>query len=162
MKSCARCHGCDQRRNHGVPFVRTVGEAKQVVELLAKTPSAWAENGLRPDHIGELRRTRCWARNPSTTVSPSAPTTDCSDAGRSAIPGRPTCDERKRAVKKAAVRWPFRPVSLKLSDLRAGLGFTRIWHAGLMQQGIKKRQLNPDSVMDTWFFRVWKTTWREN
>ncbi len=60
-----------------VPFVRTLGEASQVVDLLANYGLKRGENGLRVIMMCELRPTPCWptSSSSSSTASRSVPTT---------------------------------------------------------------------------------------
>ncbi|KJF82598.1 hypothetical protein UA44_07385 [Klebsiella aerogenes] len=50
-----------------VPFVRTVAQAKAVVEELERQGLKRGENGLKIIMMCESRRTRCWRSSSSST-----------------------------------------------------------------------------------------------
>ena len=142
-----------------VPFVRTVGEAERVIELLADYGLKRGENGLRIIMMCELPSNALLAdeflehfdgfsigSNDMTQLSLGLDR----DSGIIAH----LFDERDPAVKKL--------LSMAIQACRKANKYVGICGQGpsdhpdlarwLMEEGINTVSLNPDSVLDTWFF----------
>jgi pyruvate, water dikinase len=141
-----------------VPFVRTVGEAKQVVELLGENGLKRGENGLRLIMMCELPANALLAEEflehfDGFSIGSNDLTQLTLGLDRDSGIIAHLFDERN-AVKKL--------LAMAISACQAADKYIGICGQGpsdhpdlarwLMQQGIESVSLNPDSVMDTWFF----------
>ena len=142
-----------------VPFVRTVGEAKQVVELLAENGLKRGENGLRLIMMCELPANALLADEflehfDGFSIGSNDLTQLTLGLDRDSGIIAHLFDERNAAVKKllalaiAACRKADKYIGICGQGPSDHLDLAR-W---LMEQGIESVSLNPDSVMDTWFF----------
>jgi pyruvate,water dikinase len=142
-----------------VPFVRTVGEAKQVVELLGENGLKRGENGLRLIMMCELPANALLAEEflehfDGFSIGSNDLTQLTLGLDRDSGIIAHLFDERNAAVKKL--------LAMAISACQAADKYIGICGQGpsdhpdlarwLMQQGIESVSLNPDSVMDTWFF----------
>ncbi|UJJ31466.1 phosphoenolpyruvate synthase [Halopseudomonas maritima] len=142
-----------------IPFVRTVGEAKQVVELLGENGLKRGENGLRLIMMCELPANALLAEEflehfDGFSIGSNDLTQLTLGLDRDSGIIAHLFDERNAAVKKL--------LSNAISACRAADKYIGICGQGpsdhpdlarwLMEQGIESVSLNPDSVMDTWFF----------
>ena len=142
-----------------IPFVRTVGEAKQVVELLGENGLKRGENGLRLIMMCELPANALLADEflehfDGFSIGSNDLTQLTLGLDRDSGIIAHLFDERNAAVKKL--------LSYAISACRAANKYIGICGQGpsdhpdlarwLMEQGIESVSLNPDSVMDTWFF----------
>lgn len=142
-----------------VPFVRTVGEARQVVELLAHNGLKRGENGLRLIMMCEIPSNALLADEflqyfDGFSIGSNDLTQLTLGLDRDSGIIAHLFDERNDAVKKLLA---MAIKACKDADKYIGIcgqgpsdhpDFAR-W---LMDQGITSVSLNPDSVMDTWFF----------
>ena len=142
-----------------VPFVRTVGEAKQVVELLAENGLKRGENGLRLIMMCELPANALLAEEfleyfDGFSIGSNDLTQLTLGLDRDSGIIAHLFDERNAAVKKllanaiAACRKADKYIGICGQGPSDHPDLAR-W---LMEQGIESVSLNPDSVMDTWFF----------
>ena len=142
-----------------VPFVRTVGEAKQVVELLAENGLKRGENGLRLIMMCELPANALLADEfleyfDGFSIGSNDLTQLTLGLDRDSGIIAHLFDERNPAVKKllanaiAACRKADKYIGICGQGPSDHPDLAR-W---LMEQGIESVSLNPDSVMDTWFF----------
>ncbi|CEA05231.1 phosphoenolpyruvate synthase [Pseudomonas saudimassiliensis] len=142
-----------------VPFVRTVGEAKQVVELLAENGLKRGENGLRLIMMCELPANALLADEflehfDGFSIGSNDLTQLTLGLDRDSGIIAHLFDERNAAVKKllanaiAACRKADKYIGICGQGPSDHPDLAR-W---LMEQGIESVSLNPDSVMDTWFF----------
>ena len=142
-----------------IPFVRTVGEAKQVVELLGENGLKRGENGLRLIMMCELPANALLAEEflehfDGFSIGSNDLTQLTLGLDRDSGIIAHLFDERNAAVKKL--------LSNAIAACRAANKYIGICGQGpsdhpdlarwLMEQGIESVSLNPDSVMDTWFF----------
>ncbi|WP_028614787.1 phosphoenolpyruvate synthase [Halopseudomonas pelagia] len=142
-----------------VPFVRTVGEAKQVVELLGENGLKRGDNGLRLIMMCELPANALLAEEflehfDGFSIGSNDLTQLTLGLDRDSGIIAHLFDERNAAVKKL--------LAMAISACQAADKYIGICGQGpsdhpdlarwLMQQGIESVSLNPDSVMDTWFF----------
>ena len=142
-----------------IPFVRTVGEAKQVVELLGENGLKRGENGLRLIMMCELPANALLADEflehfDGFSIGSNDLTQLTLGLDRDSGIIAHLFDERNAAVKKL--------LSMAISACRDAGKYIGICGQGpsdhpdlaqwLMDQGIESVSLNPDSVMDTWFF----------
>lgn len=142
-----------------VPFVRTVGEAKQVVELLAENGLTRGENGLRVIMMCELPANALLADQfleyfDGFSIGSNDLTQLTLGLDRDSGVIAHLFDERNDAVKAL--------LSQAISACKRQNKYIGICGQGpsdhpdfarwLMDQGIDSVSLNPDSVMDTWFF----------
>ncbi|SFM39696.1 phosphoenolpyruvate synthase [Halopseudomonas yangmingensis] len=142
-----------------VPFVRTVGEAAQVVELLAENGLKRGENGLRLIMMCELPANALLADEflehfDGFSIGSNDLTQLTLGLDRDSGIIAHLFDERNAAVKKL--------LSNAIVACRKAGKYIGICGQGpsdhpdlakwLMEQGIDSVSLNPDSVMDTWFF----------
>ena len=142
-----------------VPFVRTVGEAKQVVELLAENGLTRGENGLRVIMMCELPANALLADQfleyfDGFSIGSNDLTQLTLGLDRDSGVIAHLFDERNDAVKAL--------LSQAISACKRQNKYIGICGQGpsdhpdfarwLMEQGIDSVSLNPDSVMDTWFF----------
>ena len=142
-----------------IPFVRTVGEAKQVIELLEKNGLKRGENGLRIIMMCELP-TNCLLAEEflehfdGFSIGSNDLTQLTLGLDRDSGIVSHLFDERDPAVKKL--------LSMAIDACRKQNKYVGICGQGpsdhpdlalwLMEQGISSVSLNPDSVLDTWFF----------
>ncbi len=147
-----------------VPFVRTVGEAKQVVELLAENGLQRGENGLRLIMMCELPANALLADEflehfDGFSIGSNDLTQLTLGLDRDSGIIAHLFDERNAAVKKL--------LAMAISACIKADKYIGICGQGpsdhpdlarwLMEQGIETISLNPDSVMDTWFFLAEQT-----
>ena len=142
-----------------VPFVRTLGEASQVVELLAENGLKRGENGLRLIMMCELPANALLADEfleyfDGFSIGSNDLTQLTLGLDRDSGIIAHLFDERNAAVKKllanaiAACRKADKYIGICGQGPSDHPDLAR-W---LMEQGIESVSLNPDSVMDTWFF----------
>ncbi|MFW1677715.1 phosphoenolpyruvate synthase [Pontibacter sp. JAM-7] len=142
-----------------VPFVRTPGEARQVVELLAAHGLKRGENGLRVIMMCEIPSNALLADQfleyfDGFSIGSNDLTQLTLGLDRDSGVIAHLFDERNEAVLKL--------LSMAISACRAQGKYVGICGQGpsdhpdlarwLMEQGINSVSLNPDSVLDTWFF----------
>ncbi|WP_462402661.1 phosphoenolpyruvate synthase [Pseudomonas sp. Marseille-QA0332] len=142
-----------------VPFVRTLGEASQVVELLAENGLARGDNGLRVIMMCELPSNALLADEfleyfDGFSIGSNDLTQLTLGLDRDSGIIAHLFDERNPAVKKLLA-------NAIAACNRAGK-YIGICGQGpsdhpdlakwLMEQGIESVSLNPDSVLETWFF----------
>ncbi|TVP54201.1 MAG: phosphoenolpyruvate synthase [Halomonadaceae bacterium] len=142
-----------------VPFVRTVGEASQVVELLAENGLKRGENGLRVIMMCELPANAILAEQflehfDGFSIGSNDLTQLTLGLDRDSGIVAHLFDERNDAVKAL--------LSNAIAACRKANKYVGICGQGpsdhpdlakwLMDQGIDSVSLNPDSVLDTWFF----------
>ncbi len=142
-----------------VPFVRTVGEAKQVMELLAENGLKRGENGLRVIMMCELPANALLADQfleyfDGFSIGSNDLTQLTLGLDRDSGIVAHLFDERNDAVKAL--------LSNAIKSCKAAGKYIGICGQGpsdhadfakwLMDQGIDSVSLNPDSVLDTWFF----------
>ena len=142
-----------------IPFVRTVGEAAQVIELLEKNGLKRGENGLRVIMMCELP-TNCLLADEfleyfdGFSIGSNDLTQLTLGLDRDSGIVSHLFDERDPAVKKL--------LTMAIEACRKAGKYVGICGQGpsdhpdlafwLMEQGISSVSLNPDSVLDTWFF----------
>lgn len=142
-----------------IPFVRTVGEAARVIELLAQNGLRRGENGLRIIMMCELPTNALLAEQflehfDGFSIGSNDLTQLTLGLDRDSGIVSHLFDERDDAVKAL--------LSLAISACRKAGKYIGICGQGpsdhpdlalwLMEQGIDSVSLNPDSVLDTWFF----------
>ena len=142
-----------------VPFVRTLGEASQVVELLASNGLARGQNGLRVIMMCELPSNALLADEfleffDGFSIGSNDLTQLTLGLDRDSGIVAHLFDERNPAVKKL--------LSNAIQACNKAGKYIGICGQGpsdhpdlarwLMEQGIESVSLNPDSVLDTWFF----------
>ncbi len=142
-----------------VPFVRTVGEAKQVAELLAENGLRRGENGLRLIMMCEIPSNALLAEQfleyfDGFSIGSNDLTQLTLGLDRDSGIIAHLFDERNEAVRKL--------LSMAIEACKAQGKYIGICGQGpsdhpdlaqwLMEQGISSVSLNPDSVLDTWFF----------
>ncbi len=142
-----------------VPFVRTVGEAKRVVELLAENGLKRGENGLRVIMMCELPANALLAADflqyfDGFSIGSNDLTQLTLGLDRDSGIVAHLFDERNDAVKAL--------LSNAIKSCKDAGKYIGICGQGpsdhpdlakwLMDQGIDSVSLNPDSVLDTWFF----------
>ncbi|TBW48630.1 phosphoenolpyruvate synthase [Marinobacter halodurans] len=142
-----------------VPFVRTLGEARQVVDLLAENGLKRGENGLRVIMMCELPANALLAEEfleyfDGFSIGSNDLTQLTLGLDRDSGIIAHLFDERNEAVKKL--------LSNAIQACRKAGKYVGICGQGpsdhpdlakwLMDQGIDSVSLNPDSVLDTWFF----------
>jgi pyruvate,water dikinase len=142
-----------------VPFVRTVGEAKQVVELLADKGLARGENNLKVIMMCELPANAILADQflehfDGFSIGSNDLTQLTLGIDRDSGIIAHLFDERNDAVRVL--------LSNAIEACKAAGKYIGICGQGpsdhpdlarwLMEQGIDSVSLNPDSVLDTWFF----------
>ncbi|POA33484.1 MULTISPECIES: phosphoenolpyruvate synthase [unclassified Pseudomonas] len=142
-----------------VPFVRTLGEASQVVELLAENGLARGENGLRVIMMCELPSNAILAEEfleffDGFSIGSNDLTQLTLGLDRDSGIIAHLFDERNPAVKKL--------LSNAIQACNKAGKYIGICGQGpsdhpdlakwLMEQGIESVSLNPDSVLETWFF----------
>lgn len=142
-----------------VPFVRTVDEAKHVIELLAQYGLKRGENGLRVIMMCELPSNAILAEEflehfDGFSIGSNDMTQLTLGLDRDSGVIAHLFDERNEAVKKL--------LSLAIQACRKANKYIGICGQGpsdhpdfakwLMDQGIDTVSLNPDTVLDTWFY----------
>lgn len=142
-----------------VPFVRTVGEARQVVELLEANGLKRGENGLRLIMMCELPANALLAEEfleyfDGFSIGSNDLTQLTLGLDRDSGIIAHLFDERNDAVRVL--------LSKAIQACKAANKYIGICGQGpsdhpdlakwLMEQGIDTVSLNPDSVLDTWFF----------
>lgn len=142
-----------------VPFVRTVGEAKQVVDLLAENGLRRGENGLRVIMMCEIPSNALLADEflehfDGFSIGSNDLTQLTLGLDRDSGVVAHLFDERNDAVRKL--------LAMAIESCRRQGKYIGICGQGpsdypdfaqwLMEQGISSISLNPDSVLDTWFF----------
>ena len=142
-----------------IPFVRTVGEAKEVIELLEKNGLKRGENGLRVIMMCELPTNALLADEflehfDGFSIGSNDLTQLTLGLDRDSGIVSHLFDERDPAVKKL--------LTMAIDACRKQNKYVGICGQGpsdhpdlafwLMEQGISSVSLNPDSVLDTWFF----------
>ncbi|MFD1260099.1 phosphoenolpyruvate synthase [Entomomonas asaccharolytica] len=142
-----------------VPFVRTLGEASQVIDLLAEYGLKRGENGLRVIMMCELPSNALLADEfleyfDGFSIGSNDMTQLTLGLDRDSGVIAHLFDERNPAVKKL--------LSMAIQACRKADKYIGICGQGpsdhpdlakwLMEQGIESVSLNPDSVLDTWFF----------
>ncbi|MGP4969589.1 phosphoenolpyruvate synthase [Psychrobacter aquimaris] len=148
-----------------IPFVRTVGEAKEVIELLEKNGLKRGENGLRVIMMCELPTNALLAEEflehfDGFSIGSNDLTQLTLGLDRDSGIVSHLFDERDPAVKKL--------LSMAIEACRKANKYIGICGQGpsdhpdlafwLMEQGISSVSLNPDSVLDTWFFLAGEET----
>jgi pyruvate,water dikinase len=142
-----------------VPFVRTLGEASQVIDLLAENGLARGENGLRVIMMCELPSNALMAEEfleffDGFSIGSNDLTQLTLGLDRDSGIIAHLFDERNPAVKKL--------LSYAIQACNKAGKYIGICGQGpsdhpdlarwLMEQGIESVSLNPDSVLETWFF----------
>ena len=142
-----------------IPFVRTVGEAKQVIDLLEENGLRRGENGLRIIMMCEIPSNALLADQfleyfDGFSIGSNDLTQLTLGLDRDSGVIAHLFDERNDAVKKL--------LSMAIDACKAQGKYIGICGQGpsdhpdlarwLMEQGISSVSLNPDSVLDTWFF----------
>lgn len=148
-----------------IPFVRTVDEAAQVIELLEKNGLKRGENGLRVIMMCELPTNALLADEflehfDGFSIGSNDLTQLTLGLDRDSGIVSHLFDERDPAVKKL--------LSMAIDACRKANKYIGICGQGpsdhpdlahwLMEQGIDSVSLNPDSVLDTWFFLAGEET----
>ncbi len=142
-----------------IPFVRTLGEASQVIDLLASHDLKRGENGLRVIMMCELPSNALLAEEfleyfDGFSIGSNDLTQLTLGLDRDSGIVAHLFDERNAAVKKL--------LSSAIHACNKAGKYIGICGQGpsdhpdlakwLMEQGIDSVSLNPDSVLDTWFF----------
>ncbi|GAB3381511.1 phosphoenolpyruvate synthase [Azotobacter armeniacus] len=142
-----------------IPFVRTVGEASQVIDLLGSHDLRRGENGLRVIMMCELPSNALLAEEflehfDGFSIGSNDLTQLTLGLDRDSGIVAHLFDERNAAVKKL--------LSSAIQACNKAGKYIGICGQGpsdhpdlakwLMEQGIDSVSLNPDSVLDTWFF----------
>lgn len=142
-----------------IPFVRTVAEAKRVIELLSEHGLNRGENGLKVIMMCELPTNALLADQflehfDGFSIGSNDLTQLTLGLDRDSGIVSQLFDERDAAVKML--------LSMAISACRKANKYVGICGQGpsdhpdlalwLMEQGIESVSLNPDSVLDTWFF----------
>ncbi|WP_432473594.1 phosphoenolpyruvate synthase [Amphritea sp. HPY] len=142
-----------------VPFVRTVGEAKQVVDLMAENGLRRGENNLRVIMMCEIPSNALLADEflehfDGFSIGSNDLTQLTLGLDRDSGVIAHLFDERNDAVRKL--------LSMAIEACKAQDKYIGICGQGpsdhpdlakwLMDQGINSISLNPDTVLDTWFF----------
>ncbi len=142
-----------------IPFVRTTGEAAQVIELLEKNGLKRGDNGLRVIMMCELPTNALLAEEfleyfDGFSIGSNDLTQLTLGLDRDSGIVSHLFDERDPAVKKL--------LTMAIEACRKQNKYVGICGQGpsdhpdlafwLMEQGISSVSLNPDSVLDTWFF----------
>ncbi|KAA8735314.1 phosphoenolpyruvate synthase [Acinetobacter qingfengensis] len=142
-----------------IPFVRTVAEAKRVIELLAANGLKRGENGLKVIMMCELPTNALLAEQflehfDGFSIGSNDLTQLTLGLDRDSGIVSHLFDERDPAVKAL--------LSMAIHACRKAGKYVGICGQGpsdhpdlakwLMEQGIESVSLNPDSVLDTWFF----------
>lgn len=148
-----------------VPFVRTVGEAKQVVELLAENGLKRGENGLKVIMMCELPANALLAEQflehfDGFSIGSNDLTQLTLGLDRDSGLIAHLFDERNEAVKvllSNAIR-ACKEQGKYIGICGQGPSDHPDFAQWLMEQGIDSVSLNPDSVLETWLFLADKLT----
>ena len=142
-----------------VPFVRTLGEASQVVDLLAENGLSRGENGLRVIMMCELPSNAILAEEfleffDGFSIGSNDLTQLTLGLDRDSGIIAHLFDERKPAVKKllANAIQACNKAGKYIGICGQGPSDHPDLAKWLMEQGIESVSLNPDSVLETWFF----------
>ncbi|MBD2839087.1 phosphoenolpyruvate synthase [Pseudomonas sp. JM0905a] len=142
-----------------VPFVRTLGEASQVVELLASNGLKRGENGLKVIMMCELPSNALLAEEfleffDGFSIGSNDLTQLTLGLDRDSGIVAHLFDERNPAVKKllANAIAACNKAGKYIGICGQGPSDHPDLAKWLMEQGIESVSLNPDSVLDTWFF----------
>jgi len=142
-----------------VPFVRTLGEASQVIDLLAKYGLKRGENGLRVIMMCELPSNALLADEfleffDGFSIGSNDMTQLTLGLDRDSGIIAHLFDERNPAVKKllANAIQACNKAGKYIGICGQGPSDHPDLAKWLMEQGIESVSLNPDSVLDTWFF----------
>ncbi|MCF5664627.1 phosphoenolpyruvate synthase [Pseudomonas marginalis] len=142
-----------------VPFVRTLGEASQVVDLLAENGLSRGENGLRVIMMCELPSNAILAEEfleffDGFSIGSNDLTQLTLGLDRDSGIIAHLFDERNPAVKKllANAIQACNKVGKYIGICGQGPSDHPDLAKWLMEQGIESVSLNPDSVLETWFF----------
>ena len=142
-----------------VPFVRTLGEAKQVTELLAHNGLARGQNGLKVIMMCELPTNAVLADRyleyfDGMSIGSNDMTQLTLGLDRDSAIVAKLFDERDDAVKAM--------LSMAISACKRNNKYVGICGQGpsdhpelamwLVEQGIESMSLNPDTVVETWLF----------
>jgi len=147
-----------------VPFVRTVDEARQVVELLAENGLVRGENGLRLIMMCELPANAILAEKfleyfDGFSVGSNDLTQLTLGLDRDSGIIAHLFDERNEAIKILLMNaiQACKKANKYIGICGQGPTDYPDFAKWLMEQGIDSVSLNPDSVLDTWFFLADKT-----
>ncbi|QVM93020.1 phosphoenolpyruvate synthase [Pseudomonas entomophila] len=142
-----------------VPFVRTLGEASQVVDLLAENGLARGDNGLRVIMMCELPSNALLAEEfleyfDGFSIGSNDLTQLTLGLDRDSGIIAHLFDERNPAVKKllANAIQACNKAGKYIGICGQGPSDHPDLAKWLMEQGIESVSLNPDSVLETWFF----------
>ncbi|MEW5506149.1 phosphoenolpyruvate synthase [Pseudomonas antarctica] len=142
-----------------VPFVRTLGEASQVVDLLAENGLRRGENGLRVIMMCELPSNAILAEEfleffDGFSIGSNDLTQLTLGLDRDSGIIAHLFDERNPAVKKllANAIQACNKAGKYIGICGQGPSDHPDLAKWLMEQGIESVSLNPDSVLETWFF----------
>ncbi|AKV07643.1 MULTISPECIES: phosphoenolpyruvate synthase [Pseudomonas] len=142
-----------------VPFVRTLGEASQVIDLLAENGLARGENGLRIIMMCELPSNAILADEfleffDGFSIGSNDLTQLTLGLDRDSGIIAHLFDERNPAVKKllANAIAACNKAGKYIGICGQGPSDHPDLAKWLMEQGIESVSLNPDSVLETWFF----------
>ena len=142
-----------------VPFVRTLGEASQVVELLASNGLARGQDGLKVIMMCELPSNALLAEEfleffDGFSIGSNDLTQLTLGLDRDSGIVAHLFDERNPAVKKllANAIAACNKAGKYIGICGQGPSDHPDLAKWLMEQGIESVSLNPDSVLDTWFF----------
>ncbi|NQD92083.1 phosphoenolpyruvate synthase [Pseudomonas sp. CrR25] len=142
-----------------VPFVRTLGEASQVVELLAENGLARGQDGLKVIMMCELPSNAILAEEfleyfDGFSIGSNDLTQLTLGLDRDSGIVAHLFDERNPAVKKllANAIAACNKAGKYIGICGQGPSDHPDLAKWLMEQGIESVSLNPDSVLDTWFF----------
>ncbi|MFJ4194711.1 phosphoenolpyruvate synthase [Pseudomonas sp. NPDC089534] len=142
-----------------VPFVRTLGEASQVVELLAENGLARGDNGLRVIMMCELPSNAILAEEfleffDGFSIGSNDLTQLTLGLDRDSGIIAHLFDERNPAVKKllANAIAACNKAGKYIGICGQGPSDHPDLAKWLMEQGIESVSLNPDTVLETWFF----------
>ncbi len=142
-----------------IPFVRTVGEAKQVVELLEENGLERGDNGLRVIMMCEIPANALLADQflqyfDGFSIGSNDLTQLTLGIDRDSGIIAHLFDERNEAVRillSSAIE-ACKRAGKYVGICRRGPSDHPYLAKWLMDQGIDSISLNPDSVLDTWFF----------
>ncbi|MGY2853899.1 phosphoenolpyruvate synthase [Pseudomonas tolaasii] len=142
-----------------VPFVRTLGEASQVIDLLAENGLSRGENGLRVIMMCELPSNAILAEEfleffDGFSIGSNDLTQLTLGLDRDSGIIAHLFDERNPAVKKllANAIQACNKAGKYIGICGQGPSDHPDLAKWLMEQGIESVSLNPDSVLETWFF----------
>ncbi len=142
-----------------VPFVRTVGEAKQVVDMLAENNLKRGENGLRLIMMCELPANALLAEQfleyfDGFSIGSNDLTQLTLGLDRDSGIIAHLFDERNDAIRQlmhSAIK-ACKDANKYIGICGQGPSDHPDFAKWLMEEGIDSVSLNPDSVMDTWFY----------